>query len=178
MEKTVIDQSTSAGFRLVRMESCRVAAAHGFGSQPEGIAMDKLIGWMKKRGLPIEKARLLGFNNPSPSPASANYGYEQWVVLEGKAGAAAEAATGADEGIEFVDFPGGLYAVAEHRGRPENLPASWGAFSMAVERSAYRRSSRQWLEEILTPELLAGGQPIDWDAFGFDLFIAVEEAGS
>jgi DNA gyrase inhibitor GyrI len=137
--------------------------------------MDKLLGWMKRHGLRIEKARLLGFNNPSPSPASANYGYEQWVVLEGEAGAAAEAATGADEDIDFKDFPGGLYAVAEHRGRPENLPSSWGTFSMAVERSPYRRSTRQWLEEVLTPELLALGEPTDWDAFGFDLFIAVEE---
>jgi DNA gyrase inhibitor GyrI len=130
---------------------------------------------MRRRGLSIGGSRLLGFNNPNPTPASPNYGYEQWVVLEGEAGAAAEAATAADEGIEFKDFPGGLYAVAEHRGSPENLPSSWGSLSMAVERSRFRRSTRQWLEEVLTPELLAAPAATDWDKFAFDLYLGVDE---
>lgn len=173
MEK--VNNDRPIPFRVVKFEPCRVAAARGFGGEPEGIAWKSLLSWMGRRGLSISDARFLGFNNPNPSPASANYGYEQWVALKGEAGRAAESATGKDEGIEFKDFEGGLYAVAEHRGSPMGLPASWGALSLAVERSGFRRSTRQWLEEVLTPELLAAGGEPDWDKFAFDICIAVEE---
>ena len=176
MEMSEKKGSVDEGFRVARLEPFRVAAARGFGEHPEGAAWDALLAWMRRRGLPVAAGRFFGFNNPNPTPATPNYGYEQWVVLEGDEGAAAERATGPGEGIDFKDFPGGLYAVAEHRGSPENLPGTWGRLALAVERSRYRRSPRQWLEEVRTPELLSGPNEPAWNYFVFDLYVAVDEA--
>jgi DNA gyrase inhibitor GyrI len=163
-----------AQFRVVTLAPCRVAAAHGFGAGPEGIAWDKLLKWMAARGLPVARAKFLGFNNPDPSPGSPEYGYEQWLVLEPAAAAGLEAATPPDAGLSFKDFPGGRYAALTHRGRPDDLWRSWGALVEAVERSPERMAQRQCLEDLLTPEILAGPGEPDWGKCVFDLYLAIE----
>ena len=96
--------------RIVQLEPLRVASAHGFGESPEGMAWDKLIAWIRKTGLldQPEKPRLFGFNNPSPSAGSPNYGYETWVTVGPEVQPEGE--------IMIKDFAGGLYAVTRLTG--------------------------------------------------------------
>jgi DNA gyrase inhibitor GyrI len=130
--------------RIVMLEPMHVASVHGFGESPEEKAWDKLMAWAKTKGLvnDLETHRIFGFNNPDPSPASPNYGYEFWMVVgpevepEGK--------------VRIKEFAGGLYAVArcEVGGEPwETIPATWRRLGAWVEDSKYRWASHQWLEE-------------------------------
>ena len=57
---------------IVRMEPTYVASALGFGPNPEELAWNQLLGWIRQSGLSktIAGHRFLGFNNPSPSVGS------------------------------------------------------------------------------------------------------------
>ena len=69
---------------IVRLAPMQVASFYGFGSEPEFQAAAKLLAWAEPRGLldgGVEH-RIFGFNNPSPSAASPNYGYEFWLELK------------------------------------------------------------------------------------------------
>ena len=146
--------------RIVRLEPMRVAASLGFGPEPEGLAWESLTRWAGDAGLALSEHRLFGFNNPSPAPGSPNYGYEQWLVLKGEAVAVGR--------LEIKDFPGGLYAVMRCKGTPN--PAIWQSLVRWREASPYRAAHHQWLEELLTPDLL--GQ---WDRVEFDLYLPIAE---
>jgi len=81
----------------------KVAAALGFGPEPEALAWEALTHWAASEGLRLNEHRLFGFNNPSPTPGSPNYGYEQWLVLKERAIGSAEVqinrlGRGADQG--------------------------------------------------------------------------------
>ncbi len=125
--------------RIVHLEPLHVAAALGFGPSPEAIAWDKLLTWMKSQGL--SQGRFFGFNNPSPTPGSPNYGYEQWVTVGPDAQPAGD--------ITIKDFPGGMYAVA--RCKLPQITATWNALSAWREDSPYKAAHHQWLEECLSP---------------------------
>ena len=58
--------------RIVQMEPMRVASAHGFGTNPEEQAWNKILAFAKDKGIDTEEARFFGFNNPNPSPGSPN----------------------------------------------------------------------------------------------------------
>jgi len=148
--------------RILRLEPMRVASAYGFGDGPEGKAWDQLLTWAKGKGL-LENPtahRFFGFNNPDPSPASPNYGYEQWMTVE----------TGLQpEGeIRVKDFPGGLYAVTHCR--LSRIGETWQQFVAWREDSRYKPAHHQWLEECLTPPL--SGEIGDLE---FDLYMPVAE---
>ena len=75
--------NTKLDVRIVQLEPLRVASALGFGPSPEAIAWEKILGWARQNGLPDAAStgatgkpapRFFGFNNPSPSPGSPNYG--------------------------------------------------------------------------------------------------------
>ena len=70
--------------RIVNLEPMRVASFHAYGDSPENEAGKKLIAWAKPKGLldDPEKHRVFGFDNPSPTPGSPNYGYEFWIVID------------------------------------------------------------------------------------------------
>lgn len=154
---------SNADVRIVKLEPMRVAAALGFGTNPEPQAWQKLLAWMKGQGIDNLKAhRFFGFNNPNPSPGSPNYGYEQWITVGPDAAG--------DENATVKEVPGGLYAVMRCQGVPN--PQAWGELVMWRDGSAYRPANHQWLEECLTPEM-----PADESLWVFDLYLPVVEAG-
>ncbi len=146
--------------RIVRLEPMRVASSLGFGREPEGLAWEALTRWAEGAGLKMTEHRLFGFNNPSPTPGSPNYGYEQWLVLKSDAAPTADA--------QIKTFTGGLYAVMRCKGTPN--PEIWQSLVRWREASPYRASQHQWLEELVTPALL--GQ---WDEVEFDLYLPIAE---
>jgi DNA gyrase inhibitor GyrI len=126
--------------RIVTLERLHVASALGFGAEPEFKAHETLMAWVRAHRL-LEGPtvpRFFGFNNPSPSAGSPEYGYELWVTVP--PGVTAEAP------VQIKDFPGGLYAVARCKG-VQNILATWQRLGTWVERSPHRPAQHQWLEE-------------------------------
>lgn len=130
--------------KIVKLEPVRAASVYGFGPNPEEQAWSKLEAWARPRGLfhHPDVHRIFGFNNPSPTPASPNYGYELWITV------------GPDvepEGdVRIVEFPGGLYAVTsvEDITTPyDQIPTAWKDLYMWVEDSRYRMVGHHCLEE-------------------------------
>ena len=153
--------------RIVRLELMRVASAHAFSATPENDAKDKLIAWARPKGFmkDTSKYRIFGFNNPSPSPGSPNYGYEFWITV------------GKDvkpEGdIKVKEFAGGLYAVTrcEVRNDPEAytiIPETWKQLEIWREKSVHKAGNHQWLEEYIGPFEAS-------DAFTLDLYRPIAE---
>ena len=130
---------------IVSLEPMRGARGWAFGPSPEEHAWRLLEGWARPQGVlePDSGNRCFGFNNPSPTAGSPNYGYEFWVT------AAAEAQPG--EGVTLGELPGGLYAVAPFTGDPTNpgeaIPAAWQRLDAWVHAQGYRHGAHQWLEE-------------------------------
>ena len=95
--------------RVVRLEPMRVACVNGYGKEPETIAFNKMLAYVKAAGLDTDGKphRFFGYNNPNPSAGSPNYGYDVWVTVDPEAQP--------EEGVRMIDFPGGLYAVTSIR---------------------------------------------------------------
>jgi DNA gyrase inhibitor GyrI len=148
--------------RIVQLEPMHVACAHGFGDSPESQAAEKMQAYAASTGLALddEAVRWFGFDNPTPSPGSPNYGYDVWVTV----GPDAE-----PEGdVEIKDFPGGLYGVTGCRG-VNTITETWRRLVNWLEDSQYRRGSHQWLEELLTPP------DVDYEEYRFDLYIPLSQ---
>jgi effector-binding domain-containing protein len=129
--------------KIVRLEPTRVISAYGFGESPEGQAWEKLKDFAFSKGLVKagESPQTFGFNNPSPSPGSPNYGYEIWLPVDEEIQPEGE--------LRVKDFPGGLYAVTQFTGL-ENIGEVWRRLAAWREGSKYKRGAHQWLEELLT----------------------------
>jgi DNA gyrase inhibitor GyrI len=153
--------NTTLDVRIVSLEPLRVAAALGFGASPEAQAWEKLLSWARAEGVLQSRPapRFLGFNNPSPTPGSPNYGYEQWVTVGPEACGSAE--------VTIRDFPGGLYAVT--RCTLANIGEAWQQLVSWAEDSRYEITQEQCLEECL--DALAGGP----ETSRFDLYLAVRD---
>lgn len=134
---------SEANIKIVSLEPLRAISAYGFGPNPEEQAWEKLEAWAGPRGgFNDPQRRIFGFNNPSPSPASPNYGYEVWMTV--------------GEGVEpegdlrLINFAGGLYAVMrlEQIDEPYSaIPDGWQRLYAWVEDSPYSFAGHQWLEE-------------------------------
>jgi DNA gyrase inhibitor GyrI len=150
--------------RIVELRPGKVAAAHGFGPSPEGIAIGMLMEWAKAKGLLEDPSgrRFFGFNNPDPSPGSPNYGYEQWMTVD-------ETVEGG-ESVEIKDLPGGRYAVAHCKG-VENIYPTWQALVAWQEETGLQMGHHACLEELLTPQAFfpGAGEP-DLGQLEFDLY--------
>jgi AraC family transcriptional regulator len=146
--------------RIVQLEPLHVACAHGFGESPESQASEKMLAYVESSGLDLddESVRWFGFDNPSQSPGSPNYGYDVWVTV------GPEAKPGRD--VKILDFPGGLYGVARCTG-VSNIGEAWQILVNWLEDSQYRRGHHQWLEELLTPP------DVDYEDYRFDLYIPI-----
>lgn len=133
--------------KIVELEAMHVASALGFGTSPEIQVIEKLTGWLTRRGLMggAAQPRIFGFNNPNPSLGSPNYGYELWATVGPD--------VQGDEEITIKDFPGGLYAVLNFRGPGEAIPAAWQALVAWVEASSYRIADNVCLEEHIHIDL-------------------------
>ncbi len=151
--------------RIVRLEPLRVASFHALSATPEDEAWNKLAAFAKPRGLTdLKQHRIFGFNNPSPSPGSPNYGYEFCMTVGPEVMPEGE--------VEVKDFPGGLYAVArcQVRGEPYNaIPATWQQLVLWREASRYKSASHQWLEERIAVDDTLDGE---WD---LDLYLPIGE---
>ncbi len=150
--------------RIERLEPMRVASVYGFGESPETIAWGKLIAWAKPRGLldDPEKHRIFGFNNPNPTAASPNYGYEFWIQVEPD--------VEAEDDVRIIDFNGGLYAVTRCKGA-ENIGPTWKRLVEWRADSNHKHARHQWLEEHIGP----AEADIDADALVLDLYMPIVE---
>lgn len=132
---------------IVRLDAMQVAAFHGFGAEPEHQAAARLVAWARPRGLLDAglQHRVFGFNNPSPTAGSPNYGYEFWLELT-----PAEAETLAGDVVgsqgELKSFAGGLYAVTRCRGAAA-IPNAWRDLVTWCEDSPYAFATAQCLEQ-------------------------------
>lgn len=149
--------------KIIQLEALHVASFHAFGSQPENSALEKLQAWAKPRGLlDLKQHRIFGFNNPSPSSASPNYGYEFWLVIDPE--------VAPDDDVEIKDFPGGLYAVSRVGKITDpnvDIPEAWKQLALWLEDSPYHMGRHQWLEEMIEEE---GAKPGEWT---LDLYLPV-----
>ncbi len=148
--------------RIVRMEPMRVASAHGFGTNPEEQAWNKILAFADAKGLDRGTARFFGFNNPSPSPGSPNYGYEQWMTVGPDVGPEGE--------VIIKEIPARMYGVTRCEGL-SNIGEVWRQLVLWFEDSAYRQPPHwhECLEELLTPP----GVP--YEEYVFDLYLPIAE---
>ena len=158
---------------IVRLAPLQVASFYSFGSEPEFQAAAKMLAWAEPRGLYDEGMahRVFGFNNPSPTAGSPNYGYEFWLELkDGETeliSAAAADALSAEE-VELKSFDGGLFAVARCRGVAA-VPDTWRQLVTWLEDSRYTMSYGQCLEQH------TGRINGDIEALQFALYQAIVE---
>jgi effector-binding domain-containing protein len=149
--------------KIVKLEPMRAVSSYGFGPQPEGIAADKMIAFLKAKGLLAgygSKIPHYGFNNPNPSSGSPNYGYEIWAVVPPDVEPEGD--------IRVVTFSGGLYAVTRFENL-ENIGRVWGELVKWRENSPYQGASHQWLEHLLNP------LESDLNKYVFELFLPIKE---
>ncbi|MDF1515246.1 MAG: GyrI-like domain-containing protein [Anaerolineae bacterium] len=150
----------STDVRVLRLPAMRVASAYGFGSSPEEMAWEKLLTWAREQGLLENRGtRFFGFNNPSPSPGSPNYGYEQWMTVNADTQPSGE--------IKIREFDGGLYAIA--RCKLPQIGEAWQNLVKWCEQSPYAIAHHQWLEEGLS----APGT--SFDDFIMDIYLPIAE---
>ncbi len=128
--------------KIVRLAPMRVACVNGFGTEPENQAFNKMREYVKGKGLDRDgkEHRFFGYNNPDPTAASPNYGYDVWVTVDDSIQSEGE--------VRVFDFPGGLYAVLRFNpASPEEIYPHWQKFVVWREKSRYRFGNHQWLEE-------------------------------
>lgn len=146
--------------RIERLEPSRVAYAYGFGSSPEEQASNTLRAWAKEKGLfdDPQAHRFFGFDNPSPSPGSPNYGYELWVTVAADVAAEGE--------VKIKEFAGGLYAVTRFKGL-SNIGRVWKELVTWCENSEYKFAHHSGLEELLT------SPDVPFEEYIFDLYLPI-----
>lgn len=149
---------------IIRLEPMLLASAYGFGSSPEDMAHQKMVAFLQDRGLldgyGSDERPHYGFNNPSPSVGSPNYGYEIWVpVAKG---------TEPQGDIRLHFFPGGLYAVTRFTGL-EQIGEVWQKLVAWRDQSGYKTGYHQWLERLLNP------MEKDYSRYTFDLYLPILE---
>ena len=146
--------------QIVKLEAMRVASARGFGESPEHAAAEMMLAWAKAENLLDGAPSTYGFNNPDPSPASPNYGYEIWLPVGPEVEASGD--------IKIIESSGGLYAVA----RCESLTVIgevWQALVRWREGGKYGHGHHQWLEKLLVP------LDAPADELVFDLYLPIVE---
>ena len=149
--------------RIETLPPMRVVSAYGFGPEPEGIAAEKMAAFLKAKGLLDGYGSTIphyGFNNPSPSSGSPNYGYEIWAVVPPEVEPEGD--------IRVVMFSGGLYAVTRFENL-ENIGRVWGELVKWRENSPYLEASHQWLEHLLNP------LEKDQAKYVFELYLPIKE---
>jgi DNA gyrase inhibitor GyrI len=149
--------------RIVNLEAMQVASAYGFGPSPESMAHEKMNAFLKSKGLWEGYGthyKHFGFNNPSPSAGSSNYGYEIWVTIPPEVEPQGD--------IRIVSFGGGLYAVTRFTDL-EKITQVWGQLVRWRENSRYYPAHHQWLENLLNP------QETDFTKYTFDLYLPIRE---
>jgi effector-binding domain-containing protein len=149
--------------RIVTLPPMRVISAYGYGPNPEDVAGKKMGDFLKSKGMLQDfgtKYQSYGFNNPDPSSASPNYGYEIWATLP--------ADVEPEGDLRVVTFPGGKYAVTRFENL-ENIGRVWKELVNWREDSTYKSACHQWLEHLLNP------REQDTNKFIFDLYLPIKD---
>lgn len=148
--------------RIVKLEAMRVASAYGFGKTPELIAHQKMLAYVRSKGLfdREENYHSYGFNNPNPSEGSPNYGYEVWVQVQPDIQPEGD--------IKIKDVPGGLYAVTRFQGISK-IGQVWQDLVAWREDSRFKKAHHQWLEDLHNPS------ETDPENYVFDLYLPIRE---
>ncbi|HSJ54274.1 MAG TPA: GyrI-like domain-containing protein, partial [Anaerolineae bacterium] len=104
---------------------------------------EKMLAFLASNGLSFEDVRWFGFNNPSPSSGSPNYGYDVWATV----GPEIEA----EGDVTILHVPAQRYAVARCEGL-ENIGQVWQDLVLWFEESPDNlpASGHQCLENLLT----------------------------
>ena len=146
---------------IIKLEPGDAIRFHAFSNSPENDVSKNLIAWAKPNGLLEDKnkVKVYGFDNPSPSPGSPNYGYEQWLFYDGDI-------SGFDD-VEIIHFKGGLFATTTIKG-VENIGAKWKELVRWRESSMYKMCPDYCLEEYI-------GKSNDMADFELRLFLQIEE---
>ncbi len=155
---------------IEQLPPMRVAAALGYGQNPENEAWKKLLKWARKMGLfsRLHEHRFFGFDRPGPGGADPNYGYEQWMTVSCRATAS--------EDIEIKESPGGTYAVTHCRFA--DLVQTWQDFVTWREDSRFHYTDDHCLEEVIAPWMMvaySAGEPVNMDDVPFILYLPVTE---
>ena len=147
---------------IVDLPAMRVASALGFGAEPELQASKMIHAFAEKAGIELDfnKIRMYGFDNPSPSPGSPNYGYEFWLPVNDSVEAI--------EPIQIKQFQGGTFATTRFTGL-SNIGRAWKELAAWVENSSYQfgPNCSECLEKNDTP---FEQDPEKWT---FDLYLPV-----
>lgn len=149
--------------RIETLPSLRVISAYGFGTQPEGIAAEKMEAFLEHKRLLEGYGSSIphyGFNNPSPSSGSPNYGYEIWAVVPPD--------LEPDGDLREVLFDGGLYAVTRFMD-VSHISQVWREMVEWRENSPYLKGDHQWLEHLLNPLERDPGKMV------FDLYLPIKD---
>lgn len=140
--------TTLSHVRIIELKPMTVACYCHQSASPENDATAVLHRWAKAQGY-IDQAstRWFGFNNPSPTPGQAVYGYEVWVTLPEEVQPPAP--------IEAKRFGGGLYAVIP--AFMDEIPERWQKLVQWLKDNThqYESAGHQWLEETISPGLKA-----------------------
>ena len=145
--------------RIVDLEPMDVASALAYGAEPENAALRMLWAWERKQERPGEPGRLFGFNNPSPSEGSPNYGYEVWREVNTN--------TRVEPPMTRKQFGGGTYAVTRVVGIA-HITETWMELVQWAESCPYERGTHQWLEEHLH-----AGEDVPPDDVVLDLYLPI-----
>jgi effector-binding domain-containing protein len=148
--------------RIVDREPMRVASVLGFGESPEPMASEKMLAFMASKGLQFEEVEWFGFNNPSPSPGSPNYGYEVWVTVGPEIEGEGE--------IVIKEIPARKYAVTGFTGL-EKIGQVWQELVLWFEDSPYKKPAHwhQCLENLLVLPTTP------YEQYAFDLYLPIAE---
>jgi len=148
--------------RIVSMDPMRVASVIGFGASPEDLAGTKMLAFMASKGLRFEDVRWYGFNNPSPSPGSPNYGYEVWVTVGPEVPGEGD--------VTIKQIPARRYAVARCEGL-SHIGEVWKGLVLWLEGSRYRWPAHcaECLEHLLT------SPDVPYEEYVFDLYLPIAE---
>jgi DNA gyrase inhibitor GyrI len=149
--------------RIETLPPLRVISAYGYGPSPEAMAAEKMEKFLATKGLLAGYGTTIphyGFNNPSPSSGSSNYGYEIWAVVPPDVEPEGD--------LRVMMFGGGLYAVTRFENL-ENIGRVWHELVQWRENSPYLEASHQWLEHLLNP------LERDMSKYVFELYLPIKK---
>ncbi len=133
--------------RIEHLPPMWVASVLAHGEAPEEAAWRALREWTTRQGLwsKLDQHPIFGFNNPSPSPGTKEYGYELWIQVPGP---------GQDEaGVVYKHFPGGRFAVTACT--LADIGDKWRMLWEWVQGGPHRWRRSQELERVLNPQAAA-----------------------
>lgn len=148
--------------KIVRLNHMRMLSAYGFGTEPEGIAWEKLKAFAMEKGL-LQVGKFpptYGFNNPNPSKNLAEYGYEVWLPVD--------ESVKPEGDLRIIEFYGGPYAVTTFKGL-QQIGDVWERLAAWRVDSGYKAGHHQWLEELTT------GPDLPLEDYVFNLYLPIIE---